>query len=70
MKLISLSLFLAIAVLAIVVRAQDVVYQCPMDPDIRPNKEGVCSRCGMKLRAGIPEPVEFPMDLGGVKSFV
>jgi hypothetical protein len=63
MKLISLSLFLAIAVLAIVVHAQDVVYQCPMDPDIRSNKEGVCSRCGMKLRAGIPEPVEFPMDL-------
>lgn len=44
-------------------RAQDVVYQCPMDPDIRSNKEGICSRCGMKLRAGIPEPVEFPMDL-------
>ena len=46
-----------------VLRAQDLVYQCPMDPDIRSNKEGVCSRCGMKLRAGIPEPIEFPMDL-------
>ncbi len=44
-------------------RAQDVVYQCPMDPDVRSNKEGVCSRCGMKLKAGIPEPVEFPVDL-------
>ena len=44
-------------------RAQDVVYQCPMDPDIRSNKEGVCSRCGMKLKAGIPEPIEFPVDL-------
>jgi hypothetical protein len=44
-------------------RAQDLVYQCPMDPDIRSNKEGVCSRCGMKLRSGIPEPIEFPMDL-------
>jgi hypothetical protein len=43
--------------------AQDVVYQCPMDPDIRSNKEGVCSRCGMKLKSGIPEPIEFPMDL-------
>lgn len=48
--------------LAIALGAQDLVYQCPMDPDVRSNKEGVCSRCGMKLRAGIPEPVEFPMD--------
>jgi hypothetical protein len=42
---------------------QDLVYQCPMDPDIRSKTEGVCSRCGMKLRAGIPEPIEFPLDL-------
>jgi hypothetical protein len=44
-------------------RAQDLVYQCPMDPDVRSNVAGVCPRCGMKLRAGIPEPIEFPMDL-------
>jgi Heavy metal binding domain len=44
-------------------KAQDLVYQCPMDPDVRSNVAGVCSRCGMKLRAGIPEPIEFPMDL-------
>ena len=43
--------------------AQDLVYQCPMDSDIRSKTEGFCSRCGMKLRAGIPEPVEFPVDL-------
>ena len=43
--------------------AQDKVFICPMDPDVRSNKEGVCSRCGMKLRAGIPEPIEFPVDL-------
>jgi hypothetical protein len=49
--------------LAVALGAQDLVYQCPMDPDVRSNKEGVCSRCGMKLRAGIPEPVEFPVDL-------
>lgn len=42
---------------------QDLVYQCPMDPDVRSNVEGICPRCGMKLRSGIPEPVEFPMDL-------
>lgn len=34
-----------------------------MDPDVRSKTPGVCSRCGMKLRAGIPEPIEFPMDL-------
>jgi hypothetical protein len=44
-------------------RAQDLVFQCPMDPDVRSNVAGVCPRCGMKLRAGIPEPIEFPMDL-------
>ena len=42
---------------------QGLVYQCPMDPDVRSNVEGVCPRCGMKLRSGIPEPIEFPMDL-------
>jgi Heavy metal binding domain len=42
---------------------QDLVYQCPMDPEVRSNVEGLCPRCGMKLRAGIPDPIEFPMDL-------
>lgn len=41
----------------------DVVYICPMDRDIRSNAPGNCSRCGMKLVAGIPEPVEFHLDL-------
>ena len=59
----SLAFLFAIALLAFTLTAQDLVYQCPMDPDIRSNKEGVCSRCGMKLRAGIPEPIEFPVDL-------
>jgi hypothetical protein len=48
---------------AVIVGAQDVVYQCPMDSDIRSNQEGVCSRCGMKLKSGIPEPIEFPVEL-------
>ena len=60
---ISRRFFLAMGALATTLRAQDVVYQCPMDPDIRSNKEGFCSRCGMKLRSGIPEPEEFPVDL-------
>jgi hypothetical protein len=43
--------------------AQDKVYVCPMDPDVRSSKEGVCSRCGMKLVAGLPDPVEYPLTL-------
>ena len=39
-----------------------LVYQCPMDADVRSNKPGVCPRCGMTLRAGVPEPTEFPME--------
>ena len=43
--------------------AQETVYVCPMDPDVRSNKPGVCTRCGMKLATGIPEPAEYAMDL-------
>jgi len=41
----------------------DDVYVCPMDPDVRGHDPGTCPRCGMKLVAGIPEPVEYSMDL-------
>jgi len=61
--LVSLGFVLATGLLGLTLAAQSLVYQCPMDPDVRSNKEGFCSRCGMKLRAGIPEPVEFPVDL-------
>lgn len=50
-------------VFAVALLAQDTVYVCPMDPDVRSNSPGVCSRCGMKLAANVPEPVEFHMDL-------
>ncbi len=63
MKLPAIGLMLGVAAIATVVAAQDLVYQCPMDPDVRSNKAGFCSRCGMKLSSGIPEPVEFPVDL-------
>ncbi len=43
--------------------AQETVYVCPMDPDVRSNQPGVCARCGMKLTAGVPELAEFHMDL-------
>jgi len=39
------------------------VYVCPMDPDVRSNAEGTCRRCGMKLVAGLPDPVEYHLDL-------
>jgi hypothetical protein len=41
----------------------DAIYVCPMDPDVRGTKPGVCSRCGMKLVAGLPDPVEYHLDL-------
>lgn len=41
----------------------DDVYICPMDPDVRSHNPGTCPRCGMKLRAGIPDPVEYHLDL-------
>ncbi len=42
---------------------QNTVYICPMDPDIRSSAPGICPRCGMKLRSGIPAPVEYAVDL-------
>jgi hypothetical protein len=31
-----------------------------MDPEVRSNTPGKCTRCGMTLVANIPEPVEYP----------
>jgi hypothetical protein len=45
------------------VAIKDPVYVCPMDPDVRSNNPGNCSRCGMKLVTGIPDPVEYHLDL-------
>ena len=42
---------------------KNAVYVCPMDPDVRSNGPGTCRRCGMALVAGIPDPVEFHLDL-------
>src|SRR6202158_5833037 len=38
-------------------------YVCPMDKDVRSDKPGVCPRCGMKLVLGIPDDVEYPLEL-------
>ena len=50
--------------------ATDEIYACPMDPDVRGHEPGVCPRCGMKLVAGIPDPVEYTMDLKVIPSAV
>jgi Heavy metal binding domain len=43
--------------------SKDAVYFCPMDRDVRSNSPGNCSRCGMKLVAGVPDPIEYHLDL-------
>ncbi len=42
---------------------QPVEFLCPMDADIRQKGPGRCPRCGMKLVAGLPEPIEYPVEL-------
>ena len=44
--------------------AVGVIYMCPMDPDVRAHNPGTCRRCGMTLVTGIPDPVEFHVDVG------
>ena len=41
----------------------NAIFICPMDPDVRQHDPGTCPRCGMKLAAGLPEPVEYHLDL-------
>ena len=38
-------------------------YVCPMDRDVRSAGPGKCPRCGMSLVLGIPDPIEYPLDL-------
>ena len=40
-----------------------VEFVCPMDPDVRSKAPGKCPRCGMNLVAGIPEQMEYPVNL-------
>jgi Heavy metal binding domain len=46
--------------------SKDPVYVCPMDPDVRSHNPGTCRRCGMTLLAGIPDPVEFHLDINAI----
>ncbi|HSU59807.1 MAG TPA: heavy metal-binding domain-containing protein [Bryobacteraceae bacterium] len=36
---------------------------CPMDPDYRSDKPGVCPRCGMTLVLRVPERIEYPLQV-------
>jgi hypothetical protein len=38
-------------------------YVCPMDPGVRSASPGKCPRCGMTLVLGIPDAVEYPLEL-------
>lgn len=40
-----------------------VEFSCPMDPDVRSKLPGKCPKCGMALVAGIPEPVEYRLEV-------
>ena len=35
---------------------------CPMDRDVRSKVPGKCPRCGMTLVAGLPMPIEYPLE--------
>ena len=39
------------------------VFMCSMDKDIRSREAGKCPRCGMALVAGVPDPVEYHLEL-------
>jgi len=38
-------------------------FYCPMEPDVRSNQPGRCPRCGMTLVEGVPDILEYPVDL-------
>src|SRR5690349_12207780 len=38
-------------------------FVCPMDRDVRPAVPGQCPRCGMKLTLGVPDQLEYGLDL-------
>lgn len=41
----------------------DGSFYCPMEPDVRSNQAGKCPRCGMRLVEGVPDILEYPVDL-------
>lgn len=53
----------AAGVLSAQIPDPSAIFICPMDPDVRQHHPGTCPRCGMKLAAGLAEPVEYELDL-------
>ena len=43
---------------------------CPMDPDYRSSKPGICPRCGMTLVANIPERLDYRLEITQSPDFV
>lgn len=41
----------------------DNIFVCPMDPDVRSHDPGNCPRCGMALKAGLPDQAEYHLEL-------
>ena len=39
------------------------VWVCPMDADVRSHNPGTCPRCGMALKNGLPEQVEYHLEI-------
>ena len=61
--MLSLILFSALFAAQIPEPAAPLDYVCPMDPEVRAASPGICSRCGMKLRLGVADHLEYALDL-------
>ena len=48
---------------ALFAQEPDVDFICPMDRDVHAKAPGKCPRCGMRLVAGLPDPIEYPVEL-------
>jgi hypothetical protein len=48
---------------ALVAQERSVEFLCPMDKDIRAGAPGRCPRCGMALVPGVPDSLEYEVDL-------
>src|SRR4051794_31169978 len=57
------ALLVSALVLSFSLAEQPVQWVCPMDPDVRSAVPAKCPKCGMKLVAGIPDALEYPVQL-------
>lgn len=48
---------------ALFAQEPEVDFICPMDRDVHAKAPGKCPRCGMRLVAGLPDPIEYPVEL-------